>query len=61
MTDNIMAKCKRTKNENTTQKRSSNTSPTKYRGWTQVLWKGQQFMLHIRHSSCYCQTTRTSS
>jgi hypothetical protein len=40
---------KRTENENTTQNRSNNTGPTKYWGWTQVRWKGQQFMLYFSY------------
>ena len=31
----------------------SNTDPTKNRAWTQVLVKGKQFLLLIRHLSCY--------
>ena len=33
--------------------RSSNTKPTKNRGWTHVLWKVKQFLLHMSHPSCY--------
>jgi hypothetical protein len=32
--------------QNTTQKKSSNTNPTKTQGWTNVLRKGTQFLLH---------------
>jgi len=37
-TDNTMAKRKSTKGQTTIYKTSSNTNPTKNRGWTQVLW-----------------------
>jgi hypothetical protein len=30
----------------TKSKRSSNTNPTKNRGWIRVLWKGKQLLLH---------------
>jgi hypothetical protein len=29
--------------------RSNNTNPSINRGWTQVLWKGKQFLLHMLH------------
>ena len=48
-----MAKRKSTKGQTTIYKtyiaiikRSSNTNPTKNRGWTQLLRKGKQFFLH---------------
>ena len=28
--------------------------PTKHLGWTLVIWKGKQFLLHSWHVSCYC-------
>jgi hypothetical protein len=34
-------------------KKISNTDPTKQKGWTQVLAKGKQLLLLIRHPSCY--------
>ena len=39
--------------QNTTQKtkKMSNTYSTKNRGWTQVLTRGRQFLLLIRHTS----------
>jgi hypothetical protein len=46
-----MAKRERTKGQTTIYKPytqnyiSSNMNPTKHRGWTQVLWKGKQFLL----------------
>ena len=42
-------------NKNTTQKtkKMSNTDPTKYRGCTQVLANGKQFLPLRRHPSCY--------
>ena len=43
------------KHKHTTQKtkKMSNTGPTKTWWWTQVLTKGKQFLLLIRHPSCY--------
>jgi len=47
-----MAKRKSAKEQTTIFKtyilnfRSSNTNPTNNRGWTQVLLKGKQFLLH---------------
>jgi hypothetical protein len=29
------------------------TNSTKNGGWTQVLWMGEQLLLHIWHPSCY--------
>ena len=31
----------------------NNTHPTKYRGWTKALTKGNQFLIFIRHPPCY--------
>jgi hypothetical protein len=41
-------KYKRTNNDqqNIHIKLKSNTNPTKYQGWTHVLQKGKQFLLH---------------
>jgi hypothetical protein len=53
-----MAKRKSTKGQTTIYKtyiynsRSSNTNPTKNRGWAQVLRKGKQFLLHERMIAC---------
>ena len=46
---------KTNKANNTTQKRKKmrNTDTTKYRGLTQVLMKGKQFMPLIRRPACY--------
>jgi hypothetical protein len=46
---------KTNKTNNTTQKRKKmrNTDTTKYRGLTQVLMKGRQFMPRIRRPACY--------
>jgi len=57
-TDNTMANRKSTKGQTTIYKsytlnlKSSNTNRTKNRGWTQVLQKGMQFLLHWWHQSC---------
>ena len=56
-------KDKRTNNDlwNITQKTKDRATQTPLKpGWTQVLWKGQQFLLHMWHMSYYCWTTRTS-
>ena len=47
---------KTNKTNNTTQKRKMmrNTDTTKYRGLTQVLMKGKQFMPRIRHTCPVC-------
>ena len=45
-TDNGQKKKGQKGKQNTTQKESSNTNPTKTRGWTNVLRKGTQFLLH---------------
>ena len=37
----------------TENQRSSNTIPNLNRDWTRVLQKGKQFLLHMRHPSCY--------
>ena len=37
----------------TENKRSSNINPTKNRGWTRVLPKDKQFLLHLWHLSCH--------
>jgi hypothetical protein len=56
-TDNAMAKRKRTNNDLqiTTQitKDRTRQASRKYLGWTRVLHKGKQFLLHMWHSSCY--------
>ena len=46
---------KSNKTNNTTQKRKMmrNTDTTKYRGLTQVLMKGKQFMPRLRRPACY--------
>jgi hypothetical protein len=42
--------------------RSSNTKPTKNHGWTLVVWKGKQFLLHMWHPLCYsCYKTSNKS
>ena len=35
------------------KRRESNTNPNKDRGWTHVLEKVKQFLLHMWHPSCY--------
>ena len=49
---------KTNKTKNTTQKptKMRNTDPTKNREWTQVLTKGKQFLLLIRHPLCFSYT-----
>jgi len=44
-----------TKHKNITQKikKMCNMDPAKNRGWIQVLAKGKQFLLHIKHMPCY--------
>jgi len=54
-TDKTMAKRKSTSNDLQNihkNKRSSNANPTKNRGWTQVLRKGKQFLLHQWDPPC---------
>ena len=50
---------KTNKANNTTQetKKMRNTDTTKYRGLTQVLMKGKQFMPLIRRPACYLYST----
>jgi len=51
-TDHTISKRKSMKGQTTIYKtyiwnwRSNNTNPTKNWGWTHVLWKGRQFLLH---------------
>jgi hypothetical protein len=43
----------KTQNRATLKKRRNTDSTKKNRGWTQVLVKGKQFLLLIRHPLCY--------
>ena len=51
-TNNAMPKRKKDK-QYIENKRSSNTDLTKNRGWTQMLRKVKQILLHMWHPSCY--------
>jgi hypothetical protein len=46
-------KKKQTKNTTQKNKKMTNTNPTYDRRWIQMLTKGQQFLLLIRHPPCY--------
>jgi len=47
-----MAKIEKTNND-LENYRSSNTNTIKNWGWTQVIWNGKQFLLHMWHLMCY--------
>ena len=56
-TDNNVVKLKRTYKQRSTKhytenKKSINTNPIENRGWSEVLRKGRQFLLHKWHPSC---------
>ena len=55
-TDNTMAKSKsdkKTNNDLQNSTQNNNTNPSRNWGWTHILRKGRQFMLHKWHPSCF--------